>query len=131
MDQSPVILSDSEFGAQRELQVAFAAFGKHLPEVGAARIQGNVSSSVTAARSTPVRVIPDVVGFGTELEAEVLVHGNSLEQAHVPVLISRLIDEIADALGLAEGTVKRQLHAAVHRLRAVLTTARVTSGGRV
>jgi RNA polymerase sigma-70 factor (ECF subfamily) len=28
--------------------------------------------------------------------------------------------EIADALGLAEGTVKRQLHAAVHRLRGVL-----------
>jgi RNA polymerase sigma-70 factor (ECF subfamily) len=28
--------------------------------------------------------------------------------------------EIAEALGLAEGTVKRQLHAAVHRLRATL-----------
>jgi len=39
--------------------------------------------------------------------------------------------EIAEALGLAEGTVKRQLHAAVHRLRAALTTARVTTGGRV
>lgn len=37
--------------------------------------------------------------------------------------------EIADALGLAEGTVKRQLHAAVHRLRAALTLARVTTGG--
>ena len=37
--------------------------------------------------------------------------------------------EIADALGLAEGTVKRQLHAAVHRLRAALTHARVTTGG--
>jgi RNA polymerase sigma-70 factor (ECF subfamily) len=37
--------------------------------------------------------------------------------------------EIADALGLAEGTVKRQLHAAVHRLRAALTSARVTTGG--
>jgi RNA polymerase sigma-70 factor (ECF subfamily) len=30
------------------------------------------------------------------------------------------LTEIADALGLAEGTVKRQLHAAVHRLRATL-----------
>jgi RNA polymerase sigma-70 factor (ECF subfamily) len=40
------------------------------------------------------------------------------------------LSEIADALGLAEGTVKRQLHAAVHRLRLVLTTARVTAGGR-
>lgn len=37
--------------------------------------------------------------------------------------------EIAGALGLAEGTVKRQLHAAVHRLRAALTRARVTTGG--
>jgi RNA polymerase sigma-70 factor (ECF subfamily) len=40
------------------------------------------------------------------------------------------LGEIADALGLAEGTVKRQLHAAVHRLRAALTSARVTTGGR-
>src|SRR5689334_5705277 len=30
------------------------------------------------------------------------------------------LGEIADALGLAEGTVKRQLHAAVHRLRRAL-----------
>jgi len=35
------------------------------------------------------------------------------------------IGEIADALGLAEGTVKRQLHAAVHRLRAALRRARI------
>ena len=39
--------------------------------------------------------------------------------------------EIAQALGLAEGTVKRQLHAAVHRLRQALTAANVTAGGRV
>lgn len=38
--------------------------------------------------------------------------------------------EIADALGLAEGTVKRQLHAAVHRLRQALTHANVVAGGR-
>jgi RNA polymerase sigma-70 factor (ECF subfamily) len=41
------------------------------------------------------------------------------------------LSEIAAALGLAEGTVKRQLHAAVHRLRAALTAARVTAGGAV
>ncbi len=40
------------------------------------------------------------------------------------------LGEIADALGLAEGTVKRQLHAAVHRLREALAHARVTAGGR-
>src|SRR5215212_2892608 len=37
--------------------------------------------------------------------------------------------EIAVALGLAEGTVKRQLHAAVHRLRQALTHAKVTMAG--
>jgi RNA polymerase sigma-70 factor, ECF subfamily len=38
------------------------------------------------------------------------------------------LGEIAEALGLAEGTVKRQLHAAVHRLRQALTLANVTAG---
>jgi RNA polymerase sigma-70 factor, ECF subfamily len=38
--------------------------------------------------------------------------------------------EIAEALGLAEGTVKRQLHAAVHRLRQALTQANVIAGER-
>jgi len=38
--------------------------------------------------------------------------------------------EIADALGLAEGTVKRQLHAAVHRLRQALSQAHVGAGER-
>lgn len=36
--------------------------------------------------------------------------------------------EIAQALGLAEGTVKRQLHAAVHRLRHLLRRAQVSEG---
>jgi RNA polymerase sigma-70 factor (ECF subfamily) len=40
------------------------------------------------------------------------------------------LSEIAEALGLAEGTVKRQLHAAVHRLRAALIASRLTVGGR-
>ena len=39
------------------------------------------------------------------------------------------LNEIAEALGLAEGTVKRQLHAAIHRLRNALATAKVTVGG--
>ena len=41
------------------------------------------------------------------------------------------LSEIAAALGLAEGTVKRQLHAAVHRLRKSLTAAKVGTGERV
>ena len=40
------------------------------------------------------------------------------------------LGEIAEALGLAEGTVKRQLHAAVHRLRHALSHANVTTGER-
>jgi DNA-directed RNA polymerase specialized sigma24 family protein len=39
--------------------------------------------------------------------------------------------EIAEALGLAEGTVKRQLHAAVHRLRGALVHQRAVAGERV
>jgi RNA polymerase sigma-70 factor (ECF subfamily) len=49
------------------------------------------------------------------------------------------LGEIAEALGLAEGTVKRQLHAAVHRLRDALRATSacperargVATGGRV
>ena len=69
--------------------------------------------------------------LGQVLEAEInrLPHGQRI------VFVMRhhqglKLCEIADALGLAEGTVKRQLHAAVHRLRQSLTQARVTAGGR-
>jgi RNA polymerase sigma-70 factor, ECF subfamily len=78
--------------------------------------------------------------LGQVLEAEInrLPHGQRI------VFIMRhhqglKLGEIAEALGLAEGTVKRQLHAAVHRLRQALlrsnaSTATVTPGvarGRV
>ena len=38
------------------------------------------------------------------------------------------LSEIAESLGLAEGTVKRQLHAAIHRLRGRLRGAWTTTG---
>lgn len=69
--------------------------------------------------------------LGEVLEAEIarLPHGQRI------VFVMRhhqglKLCEIAEALGLAEGTVKRQLHAAVHRLRAALSAAKVTAGGR-
>jgi RNA polymerase sigma-70 factor, ECF subfamily len=75
--------------------------------------------------------------LGQVLESEIgrLPHGQRL------VFVMRhhqglKLAEIADALGLAEGTVKRQLHAAVHRLRGALTRANVcappqrAAGGR-
>ena len=52
-------------------------------------------------------MIPDVVGFGAELEAKLLVDGECLEQTHVPVLKSRLIDKVANALGV-EGARRRR-----------------------
>jgi RNA polymerase sigma-70 factor, ECF subfamily len=69
--------------------------------------------------------------LGQVLESEInrLPHGQRI------VFVMRhhqglKLGEIADALGLAEGTVKRQLHAAVHRLRSALTHANVAAGGR-
>ena len=66
--------------------------------------------------------------LGQVLESEInrLPHGQRI------VFIMRhhqglKLGEIAEALGLAEGTVKRQLHAAVHRLRQALTRANVTT----
>jgi RNA polymerase sigma-70 factor (ECF subfamily) len=75
--------------------------------------------------------------LGQVLESEI----NRLPQGQRIVFIMRhhqglKLVEIADALGLAEGTVKRQLHAAVHRLRHALTrgnvaaTAPRAAGGR-
>ena len=69
--------------------------------------------------------------LGQVLEAEInrLPHGQRI------VFVMRhhqglKLGEIAEALGLAEGTVKRQLHAAVHRLRHALSHGNVTAGGR-
>jgi RNA polymerase sigma-70 factor (ECF subfamily) len=69
--------------------------------------------------------------IGERLEAEVarLPPGQRVVftmRLHVGLKLS----EIAEALGLAAGTVKRQLHAAVHRLRAALSSSHVTVGGR-
>jgi RNA polymerase sigma-70 factor, ECF subfamily len=70
--------------------------------------------------------------LGQVLEAEInrLPHGQRI------VFVMRhhqglKLGEIAEALGLAEGTVKRQLHAAVHRLRHALAQANLAvAGGR-
>jgi RNA polymerase sigma-70 factor (ECF subfamily) len=69
--------------------------------------------------------------LGEALEAEI----QRLPPGQKMVFIMRhhqglKLGEIAEALGLAEGTVKRQLHAAVHRLRQALTIANITAGER-
>jgi RNA polymerase sigma-70 factor (ECF subfamily) len=64
--------------------------------------------------------------LGEVLETEI----NRLPKGQRLVFVMRhhqglKLGEIADALGLAEGTVKRQLHAAVHRLRHALSRVNV------
>jgi RNA polymerase sigma-70 factor (ECF subfamily) len=70
--------------------------------------------------------------LGEVLESEIarLPHGQRI------VFVMRhhqglKLGESAEALGVAEGTVKRQLHAAVRRLRGALAHANVTVGERV
>ena len=66
--------------------------------------------------------------LGVVLEGEI----NRLPEGQRIVFVMRhhqglKLGEIADARGLAEGTVKRQLHAAVHRLRRALSHAEVAA----
>jgi RNA polymerase sigma-70 factor (ECF subfamily) len=78
---------------------------------------------------------PDAHAYAGELGAVLQMEIARLPHGQRIVFIMRhhqglKLCEIAEALGLAEGTVKRQLHAAVHRLRLALSQANVTAGGR-
>ena len=78
---------------------------------------------------------PEAYAYGGELGELLQAEVARLPQGQRLVFIMRhhqglKLCEIAEALGLAEGTVKRQLHAAIHRLRHALTHANVTAGGR-
>ena len=78
---------------------------------------------------------PEERAYGEELGGLLQAEINRLPNGQRVVFVMRhhqglKLSEIAEALGLAEGTVKRQLHAAVHRLRAALSRAKVTAGGR-
>src|SRR5689334_7762997 len=83
-----------ELGAQRELKVAFATFGKHLSET----LAGRIELQPATAGATPVRVVPHVEGLSAELEVDSFIHCEFLEHAHVPILESRLIDDVPDLL---------------------------------
>lgn len=78
---------------------------------------------------------PDALAYGGELGEVVRAAVAQLPPGQRLVFTMRhheglKLAEIAEALGLAEGTVKRQLHAAVHRLRGVLASGNVTVGER-
>jgi RNA polymerase sigma-70 factor, ECF subfamily len=87
---------------------------------------------LNAAEETPG---PEDRAYAGELGQVLETEVSRLPQGQRIVFIMRhhqglKLVEIAEALGLAEGTVKRQLHAAIHRLRGALATAKVTAGGR-
>jgi RNA polymerase sigma-70 factor (ECF subfamily) len=78
---------------------------------------------------------PEVRAYGCELGDVVRAAVDRLPPRQRLIFTMRHFEdlkliEIAKALGLAEGTVKRQLHAAVHRLRRLLRDARVAEGGQ-
>jgi RNA polymerase sigma-70 factor, ECF subfamily len=78
---------------------------------------------------------PESTAYAGELGSVLEAAVRRLPQGQRIVFIMRhheglKLGEIASALGLAEGTIKRQLHAAIHRLRGVLNAANVTVGGR-
>src|SRR5205823_67791 len=91
-----------EVKSQRKLQIALAAansspFGKHFPEgVEIGGIESDITCvRVTPATATPIRMVDKVEGFSPELEPSLLVDGEVLEQAEIPVLVSGLIDEVS------------------------------------
>jgi len=78
---------------------------------------------------------PEATAYAGELGGVLEAEVNRLPNGQRIVFVMRhhqglKLAEIAESLGLAEGTVKRQLHGAVHRLRAALSAANVTVGGR-
>jgi RNA polymerase sigma-70 factor (ECF subfamily) len=110
---------------RRQMSAGGAPFGAPLSEEAAQKIVNTVEERPGPETSAYAGEL------GSVLEAAIgrLPHGQRI------VFVMRhyeglKLGEIASALGLAEGTVKRQLHAAVHRLRATLGAANVTVGGR-
>ena len=94
----------SEGEPKRELQVALASsdtapLGKYFPESGKVRrIEAYIRCAAATATATPIGVIDEVEGFSAELKPCFLRNGKGLEQPEVPVLESRLVDQVAHAL---------------------------------
>src|SRR6266849_8347094 len=75
-----------ELQAKRELQIALAlsggaaAFVEYLAEGrGIGRVEADIGRPAATAVAAPIRVVPDVVGFGAELETKPFVDRDGLE----------------------------------------------------
>src|SRR5712671_3477738 len=94
-----------ELQAKRELKVALAlaraatAFGEYFAESGGVGgVEADIGRAAAAAVAAPIRMVPDVVRFGAELEAKLFVNWDRLEQSHIPILIPGLVDQVANSL---------------------------------
>jgi RNA polymerase sigma-70 factor, ECF subfamily len=103
---------------RRQLPAGSAPFGEEAEQ--------RLLTTVEEAPGPEARAYAGELGEVLASEINQLPHGQRI------VFVMRhhqglKLSEIADALGLAEGTVKRQLHAAIHRLRRALTRANVAA----
>src|SRR5438552_5358741 len=105
--QSPKRPKVLKVETQGELEVTLAgaagaaALDQNFAKRGkVGRVQADVCGAAATARAAPVRVIPDVVGFRAELQSRAFCNLEGFEKAHVPVGEARLIDDVADTLGV-------------------------------
>src|SRR5262249_2554300 len=78
-----------ELIAKRKLQLTLPTLAGDLAEIRAAR----VGFHAVAARAAPVRVIQPVVSFRTELDAMTFSDEEVLDQGHVVILESGLVND--------------------------------------
>jgi hypothetical protein len=95
-----------EVEAQRELQIPLAAadatsLGQYLPEgVEVGWVESDIGGPAAPAAAAPIRMVNKVEGLGAELKSSLLVNSEVLEKSEIPVLISRLVDEVANTLSV-------------------------------
>lgn len=100
---------------------------RHVPAAGAPSAEEAERRLASVEEETPG---PEDRAYAGELGQAIALEVSRLPPGQRVVFIMRhhqglKLGEIARLLGLAEGTVKRQLHAAVHRLRHALAHAHV------
>lgn len=95
-----------EIEAQRELQIALAAadatsLGQYFPEgIEVGGVKSDIGGPAAPAPAAPIRMVEKVEGLGAELKSSLLVNAEVLEKSEIPVLISGLVDEVANTLSV-------------------------------
>src|SRR5712691_3901621 len=93
----------SEIGAERELDITLtatnaAALGGYFSEVRAGGVEVHTGATAAPAPSTPIRVVNKVKCLGPELEPCALGNRERFEQSEIPVLESRLVNQVSNVL---------------------------------